>query len=189
MSPPIAPEPGDRPQRRGLSSGQVLAEACIGLSVLTLVWMFMAFSTYMANNRIRTAMAVRDAVWLQSNGESTQSVPGRFFPGNDAGLAAVPAAQNVALDTGGVPAGPWSGGAWVGSVSFGMQTSGLQGTTRFPFVLLNMHIPILPPTIMEHSMDQFLTVTATGAWPSDTSATWTNLSDALGGSGLGIPSF
>ena len=97
MKLPILVKSSNR-RRRGLLSGQILAEACIGLSLLVLLWIMLSFTTYMANNRIRTAMAVRDAVWLKSNGQDpTGTIPGAFFFGPDVNLAAVTAANEITL--------------------------------------------------------------------------------------------
>ena len=158
------------------SSGQVLAEACIGLSMLVLLWLLLSFSSYMANSRIRTAMAARDAVWLQANGENTDTVPGAFYYGKDVNLAAVAPAQEISLSS------PisflWSGKAWSNSVSFGMSPGALPGTTHYPFVLLNARIPILPADIMDHVMDHFLSVNTGCAWPADVGNTYTGFFDA-----------
>lgn len=163
-----------------LASGQIMAEACIGLSLMVLLWLLVTFTTYMANNRIRSAMAARDAAWLQSNGESLSTIPSRFYMNDDVSLATANAGTKISLDTRGVPTGPWSGSGWLNSVSFGMSAGGVSGTTRYPFVLLNMHVPFMPPT----SLNGFLSVTSSCAWPADCDKTFDKMSDALLGSGV-----
>lgn len=44
-------------------SGQILAEACIGLSLLAFVWILVSYHSFMTENRIRTAMAARHVAW------------------------------------------------------------------------------------------------------------------------------
>jgi hypothetical protein len=173
----------DRRRQHRPLSGQILAEACIGLSLMVLLWILLSFSTYMANNRIRTAMAARDAVWLQANGETTGSIPKAFFFGSDVNLAAVVPGQQFTLQTP-IPS-PWSGSAWSNSVTFGMSAGNLSGTTKYPFVLLNTHVPFMPASLL----DNFLSVNSGCAWPNDVGNTYNQLSDALGLSGIGIPSF
>ncbi len=165
-------------------AGQILAEACIGMSLLVLLWIFFSFTTYMANNRIRTAMAARDAAWLKANGEDpTGSVPGAFYSSADASLAAASAGTEFTLALA-IPTPFAAGQAWSNSVSFGMAKGDLAGTTRYPFLLLNTHVPFMPDSLM----DNFLSVATICAWPADTANTFTSLIDAIpGGSGVSIP--
>jgi len=131
-------------------------------------------------------MAARDAVWLQANGENTDTVPGAFYYGKDANLAAVAPAQEISLSSP-IPF-LWSGKAWSNSVSFGISPGDLSGTSQYPFVLLNSRIPILPTDIMDHVMDQFLSVNTGCAWPADVGNTYSGFMDAWGLSGLSMPS-
>jgi len=184
-------------RRRRLNSGQILAEAAIGLSVMALAWVMLAYMTYMANNRIHTAMAVRDAVWLQSNGEATDTVAAAFFTTGDATLVTIPAATSTSLPLpGGVPAGPWSATATTNTVSFGLAADKLSTTTQFPFVLLNTTLPFLgAPTVTAVGAGtaplswSLLTVSTAGAWPANTSDAFSSDSDAYGGifSGFQLP--
>jgi hypothetical protein len=172
-------------------SGQILAEACIGLSLMVLVWVLVLFMTYMGNNRIRTAMAVRDLVWLQSNGEDVSSVSGAFFNSADSGVVTVPAqAGSTALA---LPAGipsPWSANATTNTVTFGVAANQLSTTTQFPFVYLNTTLPVVgAPTVTNDGSStplkwNLLTVSTAGAWPSDTSNTYVGTSEA----GFSFPS-
>src|SRR5262245_53747481 len=72
-----------RPINRS-DSGQVMAESAIGLALLAFVWILVIFSLFMANNRIRTAMAARHAAWYEGNGgaggaELTVKIDNEFF--------------------------------------------------------------------------------------------------------------
>ena len=188
MKPPICARSAERVPRHRLESGQILAEAAIGLSLLAFLWILMAFMTYMANNRIRTAMAARDAAWLQSNGESLTGVPSMFFSGNEVALAKVSQVQQVSF---GAVGGPWGGSVWSTTVTFGVQPGSLSGTSQFPFDLLNVHVPFMGKESAAggpNGLGQLSSVNSVCAWPSDTSDTWTSLSDALIG-GFSIPAF
>ena len=162
-----------RPSHRNRTlSGQILAEACIGMALLVFVWMLVSFIAYMANNRIRTAMAVRDAAWLQSKGISTESVPGAFFYGDDIHLVHVtPQQETLSLP---IPDltfySTHDNDACNATVKFGMTASDLKNTAQFPFTLMNTHVPFMPDSLV----DNFLSVTSNCAWPDevDTDTTW-----------------
>src|SRR6187455_1793013 len=72
------------PQRK--RSGQVMAEACIGLSIMVFGWIVVTYSMFMANNHVRTAMAARYAAWHKgasstavSDEQLAQLVESSFF--------------------------------------------------------------------------------------------------------------
>jgi hypothetical protein len=171
-------------------SGQILAEACIGLALLVFVWILISFVAYLSNNRIRTAMAARDAAWLQAKGLSTASVPSAFFYGDDVQLAKVMPAQQVSLSMPAVVQGiilAQGGGldsmaygmqdnyASDATVTFGMTASEVKSTTTFPFNLLNVQVPFMA----DLDMDNFLSVTSSCAWPGEDGAdpTWSKARD------------
>ncbi len=57
--------------RHHVASAQILAEAAIGLSLMTFAWILIAYSLYLANYKIRTEMAARYAAWYQANNGGT----------------------------------------------------------------------------------------------------------------------
>ena len=162
-----------------------MAEACIGMSLVVFVWVLFAFSSYMANNRLRTVMAARDAAWLQSNGQNPSSlVPTQFFYGSDQNVAQAPAGRQVNLSPlgseGGLDSFGWSGldaVMWSNTVTFGMTVDQVSTTEQFPFVLLNTHAPFMPDIMLSN----FLSVSSVCAWPGDLDKTWASKGDALGG--------
>jgi hypothetical protein len=151
-------------------SGEILAEACIGLSLMALLWIMLSFTNYMANNRIRTAMAARDAAWLQANGESVQSVPAAFFLGQDTGLCPTPTSQPNSYSY-----GVWTASASTSTVTFGLQGGDSSNATTYPFVLLNTTLPYMPAS----AMNGFLQVQANCAWPGDLTDTYNSSGAAL----------
>ena len=171
-------------RRRKRKSAQILAEACIGLSLLTLVWIFLSFSTYMANNKIRAAMAARHAAWLQANGESINSVPGAFFFGGDVGLAKAASGKKITLQR--LPIVPlWQGSVWSNSVSFGMSSATLAGTTKYPFVLMKTRLPFMPPSLL----DNFLSVDSACGWPGDVGDSYKDWNPITSGISTALPKY
>ena len=80
-------------------SGQAMIEACLGIALLTFVFVLVGVSTFMSNNRIRTAMAARHAAWMHGADLYDNSAQNReylnnvnidnwfFFPSKDAHLS------------------------------------------------------------------------------------------------------
>jgi len=78
-------------------SGQVLVEGIVGLALLTFVWALIAFSTFIATNHIRTAMAARHAAWQKGNGidPSVDDIEKKFF--YQAGLVKVETGDGLGI--------------------------------------------------------------------------------------------
>jgi hypothetical protein len=171
--------------RRHRASAQVLAEACIGLSLMTFAWILIAYSLYLANYRIRTEMAARYAAWYQAN-SGTAATPAQldqyFF--YQSGLSSV---QNVSpaligqVIEGNMPtnAATYSTGSSQpvkAEVTFGV--SSLDNTSNpFPFNLLNsnVRVPLMPSSTLSTFQ-----VNSACQWDDDADC-WTNASSAFSG--------
>lgn len=180
--------PGKR--KRTALVGQILAEAAIGLALMVLVWILVVFSNYMANNRIRTVMAARYVAWIQGNGgEPTDATAQGFFFGNDTKLAHTLSPVQVPLITSLPDESTWASfipqdfDTWSNTVTFGISPGELSGTTQFPFTLMNVQVPFMPPALLPN----FTIVSSHCAWPTDVGNTWNSASDLLKALGLNIP--
>ena len=166
--------------------GQILAEACIGLSLLTLVMICVAYSTYMANNRIRTIMAARDAAWLQAHGQDPSSlIATQFFYDQDQSLVQASAGEQKSLSPLGgesIPVISAVLGAteWTNKVSFGL-SQGVSSSKQYPFILMKTQAPFMPAS----ALGAFSSTSSSCAWPGDLDKTWNSWGDALGG--VGVP--
>jgi hypothetical protein len=181
---------------RSSRSGQVFVEACIALALMAFVWILITYSLWMANNRIRTAMAARHAAWLAGNvpslteEEVTGNIDSSFFYEN--GLVKAVRVDGVPINGSKVPGIDLDGifaklvntitiddGPCRCRVSFGMEKTDLATTTRFPFVLMNAQVPLMPEPVL----DNFLSVRSTCQW-AKVGYTWGDLRDILKGLGL-----
>ena len=113
-------------------SGQIMAEACIGLALMVFTWLIVTYSLYMANNHIRTEMAARYAAWYAGNNNGTAPTPANidqyfFFQSGlsvvhnwqaegiaDALTGATPPANSYTSD------GSGNNGPWRMAVEFGL---------------------------------------------------------------------
>jgi hypothetical protein len=177
--------------RRQNCSGQVMAEACIGLALMTFVWIIVTYSLFMANNQIRTVMAARYAAWYQGANNSgtiaTASQMDQYFF-YQSGLSTVTkenpkTAGDIisAIIPIGLPKsvtqifdlndGTDANGPFKVSVSFGVQNA---NSTTFPFSMLKTHVPFMPDSTMT-----VLSVKSSAQWDG-IADTWNTAGQALG---------
>lgn len=174
-------DPTSSPVRRDPCSGQVLAESCIGLALMVLVWILVVFTTYMGTNQIRTAMACRHAAWLKgSEGgtASTAQLDQWFF--YDTGLSKVEYLNGLGVgDLFGTVSGDRKTYSDAGQAVMARVTYGVANTNslnKFPFVLLKSQVPLMPRPMM----DQALSVNTSCQW-DEVGNTWTTWAEALKG--------
>ena len=159
--------------RRQTVAGSIMAEAAIGLALLTFVWILVVYVNYMGINRIRTNMAARHSAWLSGHGGNPQ-VSGfatDFFVGNDARLVTVaPPVRNkltffgVGIDLSQIDLVTPPPEVYSNSVSFGVDN--VDSTSPFPFNLLVVNVPFMPKNTLQ-SFTSFTKVTSHCAWPAD----------------------
>jgi len=169
-------------------AGEIMAEACIGLSLMAFVWMIMVYSLYLADNQIRTEMAARYAAWYQGNNNGTvvsaSDIDKYFF--FQSGLTTVttltPALIPDAL-SGTMPSGKTAtkdgtsgNGPFKVQITFGVSSLN-NNTNPFPFNLLNpsVQVPFMPTNLVS-----VCSVNSTCQWDGD-SDTWSSWSDAAKG--------
>jgi len=169
-------------------SGQFMAEACIGLALMTFVWIILTYSLFMANNDIRTEMAARYAAWYQgANGSGTIATASQmdqyfFF---QSGLSAVKAGTPETVSSFFPPFipkgltklfdlsdGTAANGPFKVSVSFGV--SSVSSSSAFPFNLLSTHVPFMP----DSNMTNALSVSSSCQWDG-VADTWTSADTVL----------
>jgi hypothetical protein len=170
-------------------AGQVLAEACVGLALLTFVWILFSFVGYMSNNHLRTLMASRYAAWLSGNDQDPQgaSIPQQFFYGDDTNLVTVQSAgltlSLTGAITGSLPSqaptelAQQGQNAWQDTVTFGLQLDSVANTTKYPFTLMNSQVPFMTNSLLTN----FTLVSSSDAWPADVQNSWQNLGQAIEG--------
>jgi hypothetical protein len=146
-----------------------MAEAAIGLALLTFVWILVSYVNYMGINRIRTNMAARHSAWLSGHGADPTAnglITSNFFVGNDANLVTVsppvtnemkPLGVNIDLSELGLP----DANVCSNTVSFGI--TNVNSSSPFPFNLLMVNVPFMPST----SLTNFTMVSSHCAWPAD----------------------
>lgn len=162
-----------------------MAEACIGLALMTFAWILFSYVSYMGNNHIRTAMAARHAAWLQAiGGAPAASIPHDFFLGGDAQFVMVksssvhlPISESLADKS--KDKLEWSdkGNAIYATVTFGVAEDLLKTTDVFPFILMKTKVPFMSAS----QLTNFLSVESHCAWPAEVNNTWTTKSEALSG--------
>jgi hypothetical protein len=160
--------------RRQNSAGQIMAEAAIGLALLTFVWILVSYTNYMGINRIRTNMAARHSAWLSGHGADPTAnglITSNFFVGNDYKLATVsPPEKNkltffgVGFDLSQIDLSTPAPYVYSNSVSFGV--ANVNSSSPFPFNLLMVNVPFMPTDLLQ-SFKSFTMVTSHCAWPSD----------------------
>jgi hypothetical protein len=162
--------------------GQVLAEACIGLSLMVFAWIIITYSLYMANNAIRTEMAARYAAWYQANTGGTaatgEQLDQYFF--YQSGLSSVSQLTPVLMGQAFEGDAPTNASSYSGNdnpvnvqVSYGV--SAPASSSPFPFNLLSVHVPLMPTSTLP-----VYSVNSSCQWDYD-SDLWTNASQALNG--------
>lgn len=164
----------------GDDSGQALVEACIGAALLVLVWAFVIYSSFMASNYIRTAMAARHAAWLKGSGGApgAAALEQAFF--TQTGLVKVEEieAKGIAdLFSGGADETTMANagnGPFRYKVSFGI--SDFSAADTYPFVLMQTRLPYMPET----KLYSFMSVNSVCQW-DEVSDPWTEWASALQG--------
>ena len=165
-----------------------MAEACIGLALMAMVWIVLTYSLYLADNHIRTEMAARYAAWYQGNNNgavaSASDIDKYFF--FQSGLTTVttltPALIPDAL-SGNMPSGNTStkdgtggNGPFKVQITFGVSTLNCN-TNPFPFDLLgpNVRVPF-----MSTNLNTVCSVNSSCQWDGD-SDTWNSWTEAAKG--------
>lgn len=169
-------------RQRATCSGQVIAESCIGVAIMTFTWILLVYSTYMGTNYIRTAMAARHAAWMkgaQNTEVSTAQLDQWFF--YDSGLTKVEYGKGLGVGdlfsgtTGDRKTyGDAGNGPFLARVTFGVADT--NSLTKFPFVLLKTSVPIMPAPLL----DKGLSVKSWCQW-DEVSNPWTSWGEALKG--------
>jgi hypothetical protein len=157
-----------KPSKPRCTKGAILAEACIGLALMALVWIFLSYSFFMQNNDVRTAMAARYAAWYQgANGNGTLATAGQmdqfffFQPGLSTVTNLSPNTPVSALfkSIPGITSdGNPQNGPFMVKVSFGV--SSITPSSTFPFNLMSTHLPMMP----DSGITNVLTVSSTAQW-------------------------
>ena len=167
------------------SSGQILTEACIGLALMTFVWIVITYSLYLGNNQIRAEMAARYAAWYQGNNSGTlpaaSAIDTYFFP--QSGLTTVTPLQPALIPdalSGHAPSGNAStndgtsgNGPFKVKITFGV-TDPNSTNNPFPFDLLQTQVPFMTNSMMIYS------VSSSCQWDGD-SDTWNSWKSAIEG--------
>ncbi len=163
--------------------GQALVEACVGLAIMTFVFLLAGFLVWMSGNKIRTAMAARHAAWLKgSGGNPTDATIGEGFFYDPDFVKVDPIGAVGALDalTGGdsdqMSYSDANGGPFRYKVSFGIETNALATTADYPFTWMKIQLPFMPKSEMRH----FVMVYSVCQW-DEVGNTWTSWIDALQG--------
>lgn len=162
--------------------GQVLAEACIGLSLMIFAWIIITYSLYMGNNAIRTEMAARYAAWYQANNGGTAATGPQldqyFF--YQPGLSTVSNLEPVLMGQAFEGDEPTNAADYSGednpvrvAVAFGVPAP--TSSSPFPFNLLSVHVPLMPDSTLP-----IYSVQSSCQWDYD-SDLWTNASSAISG--------
>ena len=160
-------------------SGQVLTEACIGLSLVTFAWIVITYSLFMANNHIRAEMAARHAAWYKgtTGTEMTSAQLDQMFF-YQANVAKVVYSQGegigslIGLSGNGPSFLDEDGFPTKATVTFG--PSDAAHATQFPFDLLNTQVPFMPNSLLTNC----LSTSASSQW-DHVGETWTTPDKAL----------
>jgi len=168
-----------RPHHQHYRLGQVLAEACIGLSLVTFAWIVITYSLFMANNHIRTEMAARHAAWFKGttgNDMTAAQLDQMFFYQSNVAKVVYTQGEGigslVGLDSKGVSFLDNDGFPTKTTVTFG--PSDAAHATQFPFNLLNTQVPLMPNSMLTNA----LSVSASSQWDR-VGDTWTTPGAAL----------
>ncbi len=156
-------------------SGQFMAEAAIGLALMTFAWIIITYSLFMGNNQTRTVMAARYAAWYagSNNGTlpTTDQIDQYFFYQSGVSTVNNSTAENVSdLIPSFIPSiirnifnfsdGSAGNGPFKATVTFGVQDA---NSTVFPFSLLKTHVPFMPTS----EMTNVLSVQSSCQWDGD----------------------
>lgn len=168
-------------------SGQVLAEACIGLCLMTFTWILISYSMYLGTYSIRTEMAARYAAWFQANNGGTAATSAQldqyfFFQPNLSTVTGLTPALIGDVIEGNMPTNASTYSDGDGSKPFKVQVTFGPTTTPttsspFPFNLLSSGgaVPLMPTNSLS-----VYSVNSACQWDDD-SDLWTNASQAAEG--------
>lgn len=120
-----------------------MAEAAIGLALMSLTWILVAFATFLATNHLRTNMASRDAAWYQ--GETAGGLLSQDQI-NDWFFFQKLARVDCETGAGFVQAFAKVSGPYRANVSFGASSLEDPNAATFPYVLLKTRLPFMPAT-------------------------------------------
>jgi hypothetical protein len=159
--------------------GQVLAEACIGLSLVTFAWIMITYSLFMANNHIRTEMAARHAAWYKGttgNDMTPAQLDQMFFYQSNVAKVVYSQGEGIGSVIGLGGNGPSfldePGFPTKATVTFGPIDAA--HATQFPFDLLNTQVPLMPNSMLTNC----LSVSASSQW-DHVGETWNTPGAAL----------
>jgi hypothetical protein len=167
-------------------SGQVLTEAALGLSLLSLTWILVCFTSFMATNHIRTTMAARYAAWYRGEfgrAPTTDQLEQYFFyqglvdiqPTEPVGMldlyADLRTLDQVQLTTAADASGPNRT-----TVTFGVSNLQSPESDQFPFVLLKTRLPFMPESAPESL--GILKVSSSCQW-EETGKPWNDPKEAV----------
>ena len=141
-----------------------MAEACIGLALLSFVWILISYTSFMTTNRIRTAMAARHAAWrVAKEGVNPQSISKEInddfffnsFATVEKGNAPINHAGSIGVPILAVPLIPLHGIITDSSapnrtrVKFGINLADLNSpSVSYPFSLMNTHVPFMTNSLL-----------------------------------------
>jgi hypothetical protein len=167
--------------RQSSRRGSILAEACIGLALMSFTWIILTYSIFMADNKIRTAMAARHAAWYKGNGGGNMTgaqLDQYFF--YRSGVSKVEYGQgegmlSAVLSKDAPSFSSGSGWPTKAKVTFGVND--VNGASNpFPFDLLKTKVPFMP----DSAIAEVTSVSSMCQWDQD-SETWTTPGAALSG--------
>ncbi len=142
-------------------AGQFMAEAAIGLALMTFVWIVFTYALFLGNNQTRTVMAARYAAWYQGANKGTMPTAGQvdqyFF--YQTGISTVKSATPETVSSFVPPFipkgisklfdlsdGTAANGPFKVNVTFGVQSA--SASSPFPFDLLNAKVPFMPDSTL-----------------------------------------
>jgi hypothetical protein len=169
-----------RKKRR--ASGQIMAEAAIGLAILAFTWILATVFTFMAGNQLRTAMAARHAAWYQGESKDhadiqVDDLEEQFF--YQKGFTEIRRQPNVtplgALSDN-IQSSILAGGETTAvTVSFGLTDLNDDRAKTYPFVLFKTRVPFMPE---ENDLANLLKVESSCQW-DETGDPWLDGHGAL----------
>ena len=143
---------GFRRSTLGGESGQILTEAAIGLSLMSMAWILTSFVSFMATNHLRTVMAARYAAWYRGEAleeASTNQIRNYFFYHDLVGVEYGPGVGMLDLDSNLETVDKEklrraASGPFLATVRFGITGPESAGAMQVPFSLLWAQLPFMP---------------------------------------------
>ena len=163
-------------------AGQAMTESAIMISLLAMAWAMMSYAAYMTSHATRCAVASRHAAWSAGNGASASAsgLAGDLFFSNT-NMVRLTATTGQGSDASGMLS---SGNAIFGAilsifpdiqkadVEFGVSGGG--ESDEWPFVLTDMHFPLMPAS----KVDTLMNVENHCEWDS-VNENWDSIGDIL----------